>query len=259
MVPLSCSKQVRAVTPRWNSSSSLGGPGSAQGGEDNQDRGRVSQKDPPRTCPAVQSSGSNSVLPLRGHGFSSGRLEPPLPRDPRVPGPSQGPSLPRLPPMFPTFLIPGVPRGVSPLNRQLAGCGRLPPLPLLRLLLLELLHVPLQVPEPGVLFVPAQPVHQGRAKATPRLPPTHLRAPHTWRAPSGHTVHTASSCSHSHCLRSSVCRSGSSFLEQEEKSQRSWCHELPSAAWHGGQPAHDCCTSCPVLPHLGPYHAPKAG
>lgn len=54
MVPLSCSKQVRAVTPRWNSSSSLGGPGSAQGGEDNQDRGRNTLPGPAqRSSPVV--------------------------------------------------------------------------------------------------------------------------------------------------------------------------------------------------------------
>ena len=70
VVPLSCSKQVRAVTSRWSSSSSLGGPGSAQGGEDNQDQGRVSQKDPPRTCPEVQSRGSNSASTAGSAGSS---------------------------------------------------------------------------------------------------------------------------------------------------------------------------------------------
>lgn len=68
MVPFSCSKQARAVTSRRNSSSSLGGPGSAQGGEDNQSRGRVSQKD----LPSLLISGR-----LEGH-FPSAHPHPQL-------------------------------------------------------------------------------------------------------------------------------------------------------------------------------------
>ena len=113
VVPLSCSKQVRAVASRWNSSSSLGGPGSAQGGEDNQDQGRVSQKDPPRTCPAVQSSGSNPVLPLQGAWVLLWKAGATAAKGPQGPRPFPAP-LPSPPPAH----APHLPDPWGPQGRQ---------------------------------------------------------------------------------------------------------------------------------------------
>lgn len=55
----------------------------------------------------------------------------------------------------------------------------------------------------------------------PRHSAAHPRVPRTWRAPSGHTVHTASSCSRSRCLHSSVCRLGRNFLQKREEKGKS--------------------------------------
>lgn len=94
------------------------------------------------------------------HPLISRRLEQPFPRTPSITGPSQQQPLPYLYllPMLPTFLIHGITRGPSPIDGQLAGCGWLL-LHLLSFLLLKFLQVPLQVPEPGVFFVPTESVH----------------------------------------------------------------------------------------------------
>lgn len=171
MVPSQLLKQVRglSVTPRWNSSSSTGA-GSAQGGEDSQDR----EERPPRTCPAESSQWFEfcEQASTAGHGFSSWKAGATTAKGPGSPGlPHPGPLLPASRPCS-HLLIPGVPRGVSP---QQATCWlqpRLPPLPFFAFFCLNSCIPP--GPRARVLFVPAQPVHQSRAKAMPEarsLPP----------------------------------------------------------------------------------------
>lgn len=76
-----------------------------------------------------------------------------------------------------------------------------------------------------------------------RALPAHLRAPRTWRAPSGHTARTASSCSRSRCLRSSACRWDRSFLQKREEMGKSGAGATtcPLAAMRAAS----------AMPHLG--------